>query len=269
MKISIKDYHAREEISKSDLDLFAKSPYHLKHKAQFVLEPSANLLLGSAFHKLSLEPQDFNKEFAIAPNCDRRTKQGREDYEDFIANLGDKTVLSPEIYATAQSMAEALKAHEIYPALFKNGLAEMSYFSQIEGVKVKCRPDFLNEDLGLVIDLKSTTDASESGFAKTMANFNYHIQAAFYLDILQSLGINATRFIFVAVEKSAPYLIGFYELDAQSLELGRSEYLKLLQKYKFYQERGFYPSYESIDELTGAVSFLKQISLPRYKFISN
>ena len=100
-----------------------------------------------------------------------------------------------------------------------------------------------------------------------MANFNYHIQAAFYLDILQSLGINATRFIFVAVEKSAPYLIGFYELDAQSLELGRSEYLELLQKYKFYQERGFYPSYESIDELTGAVSFLKQISLPRYKFI--
>ena len=54
-----KEYHARSEISKSDLDLLAKSPYHYKHKDEFERKDSAALVLGSAAHKLVLEPKYF------------------------------------------------------------------------------------------------------------------------------------------------------------------------------------------------------------------
>jgi len=60
--MSIKDYHARAEISKSDLDLLAKSPYHFKFKDEFERKDSAALTLGSAVHKLILEPKDFFNE---------------------------------------------------------------------------------------------------------------------------------------------------------------------------------------------------------------
>ena len=49
-----KEYHARPEISKSDLDLLAKSPLHLKMKNELKSEPTKALLLGSAVHKLVL-----------------------------------------------------------------------------------------------------------------------------------------------------------------------------------------------------------------------
>ena len=75
--MSTKDYHARAEISKSDLDLLAKSPYHFKFKDEFEKPDSKALILGSAVHKLVLEPADFLKEFAADPNADRRTKAAK------------------------------------------------------------------------------------------------------------------------------------------------------------------------------------------------
>ena len=73
--LPIKDYHARAEISKSDLDLLAKSPYHFKFKDEFEKPDSKALTLGSAVHKLVLEPQDFFKEFAAEPKADKLTKE--------------------------------------------------------------------------------------------------------------------------------------------------------------------------------------------------
>lgn len=69
-----KEYHARPEISKSDLDLLAKSPYHYKYKDEFERKDSAALVLGSAVHKLILEPKDFFNEFSVEPDVDKRTK---------------------------------------------------------------------------------------------------------------------------------------------------------------------------------------------------
>jgi exodeoxyribonuclease VIII len=67
-----------------------------------------------------------------------------------------------------------------------------------------------------VVDLKTTTDASPAGFAKSVATFRYHVQASHYLAGLHG----AERFVFIAVEKTAPYAVAVYELDAAALAAG-------------------------------------------------
>ena len=55
-----------------------------------------------------------------------------------------------------------------------------------------------------------------SGFARSVATFRYHVQASHYLTGLHG----AERFVFIAVEKTAPYAVAVYELDAAAMAAG-------------------------------------------------
>jgi hypothetical protein len=43
---------------------------------------------------------------------------------------------------------------------------------------------------------------------------------------------NAKRFFFIAVEKEAPFNCEIYELDEESIAIGRAEYLADIETYK-------------------------------------
>lgn len=259
-----KEYHARPEISKSDLDLLARSPLHLKMKNELRSEPTKALLLGSAVHKLVLEPKDFSNEFSVEPDVDKRTKEGKAIYNDFLENLGDKTSLDIDTFGSAVEIANSVNSIKETAVFLRDGLAEQSYFGEINGVAVKCRPDFYNEKLGAVIDLKTTSDASATGFARSVASFNYHVQAAFYSDILRSLGKEVNYFLFIAVETKAPYFVGFYELDAAAIEQGRKAYLELLELYKYCKEHDEWWGYAKKDG--DKIEAVQTLSLPAWKF---
>lgn len=264
--LPIKDYHARAEISKSDLDLLAKSPYHFKFKDEFEKPDSKALILGSAVHKLVLEPADFLKEFVAEPKADKRTKEGKEVYAEFLKGSEGKIILDAEAYEKATAIANAVNSMRETALFLKDGLAEQSYFAEIEGVPVRCRPDFLNEALGLCVDLKTTSDASADGFAKSVANFNYHIQAAFYTDILRLCGKRVENFLFIAVETKKPYMTGFYTLDEAAIEQGRKTYLALLERYKLCLERNEWWGYAKFEPESKEIEAVQTLSLPAWKF---
>lgn len=264
--MSNKDYHARPEISKSDLDLLAKSPYHYKHKDEFERKDSAALVLGSAVHKLVLEPKDFFNEFSVEPDVDKRTKEGKAIYNEFLANSGGKIALDKGTHDIVEQIANAVKSIRETAVFLRDGLAEQSYFSEIDGVAVKCRPDFFNENLGLCIDLKTTSDASADGFARSVANFNYHVQAAFYSDILKSLGKSVNNFLFIAVETKKPFMVGFYTLDEIAIEQGRKTYQALLERYKLCLARGEWWGYAKFEPQSEQIEAIQTLSLPTWKF---
>ena len=260
------EYHARAEISKSDLDLLAKSPYLLKLKKDglYKSEATPSQILGSPVHKLVLEPNDFINEFALQPMVDRRTKDGKAEFEKFQSENQGKTIITHELYETADIIREAVLNMQGTANFLKDGKAEQSYFSEIDGIKVKCRPDFYNENLGLIIDLKTTSDASPNGFMKSIANFNYHIQTAFYSDILRSLGKKVNSFLFIAVETKEPYLVGFYELDEVAIDKGREKYKELLNLWKWCVENNNYFQYGDFKD--GKLNPVKTLNLPTWKF---
>jgi exodeoxyribonuclease VIII len=95
----------------------------------------------------------------------------------------------------------------------------------------------------VVVDLKTTKSASKRGFAKSVAEYRYHVQAAIYTDLLEANGLFVPEFIFIAVEKTYPYAVGIYKLDQDALDLGRSLYQRDLALYKHCVEMDDWPAY--------------------------
>lgn len=253
------EYHSRSEISCSQIKTILKNPYEFLAKIK--KEATKNMDFGSCVHKLLLEPEDFEKEFAIIPSVDKRTKEGKDAYSAFIENSIGKTIIDINDYEKAKWCSQIAKT--IAGTFFKNGKAEQSYFSELDGVAVRCRPDYYIEDKGIIVDVKTTQDASRDGFLKSIANFGYHIQAAFYIDTLRSIGLKADKFMFVAIETKEPFMIGLYELDDVSIEFGRAQYkkaLELVNSGKINEFRA--PLYKDQNDLT----VVQTLTLPNYVY---
>lgn len=218
MTISNADYHADAAVSASHLKEAMRSPYH--YWARYLdpnrtpVEPTAAMELGTLVHTAVLEPDELLQRYAVAG--DRRTKAGKEQAERMAAD-GIEAVSESDM-ALALGMAASVRNHPAAAALLAHGQAEQSFWwtDLSTGLRCKCRPDWYQ---GItVVDLKTTTDASPAAFASSVAKFGYHIQAAHYLAGLHG----AELFVFIAVEKTAPYAVAVYELDAAAMALGRT-----------------------------------------------
>jgi hypothetical protein len=97
----------------------------------------------------------------------------------------------------------------------------------------------------LLVDLKTTQDASPAAFSKACANFRYHIQAALYLDVVNAhFGAQVYKnFLFIAVEKSPPHQLAIYFADQEMIDIGRREYRADLATYQTCMEYESWPGY--------------------------
>jgi len=238
-----KEYHQKTEyLSKSLLDQVHKSPAHyiaaLNKEAK---EPTAAQLFGSLVHSVL-----FNQDnFAISPICDRRTKEGKLLYDAFLQDAqGKELIVTEEQYENALKIVAAVQQHPKAASLLSEGKAEMPIFGEIDGTKFKCKPDFHNTKFDVLVDLKTTQDSSPSEFSKSVLNYRYHVQAAFYLDITK-----AKRFFFIAVEKEAPFNVEVYELDQEAIDKGRDEYLADINTYKKCLETNNWHGYNETQEI--------------------
>lgn len=223
------EYHSSAGISKSALDTVAKSPRH--YWARYVdpsrkpEQPTAAMAFGTAVHMAVLEPEAFAKTYVAEPvGIDRRTKEGKAAAAEFEAANAGRIVLKADDFARCQAVAAAVRAHPLAGAFLANGEAEASFFAKDPetGALVKCRPDWISANGKVVVDLKTTEDASPAGFGRSAGSFRYHVQAAWYTDVLDLANkIRPEHFVFLAVEKSPPYAVGVYYCDEATLAAGR------------------------------------------------
>ncbi len=233
-------YHATDAVSASLLKQIAKSPAHARAYLQQQQEPTAAMLFGTAFHTCVLESERFAEDYAVFEG-DKRTKAGKEAYEALVAS--GKTIITATDYATITAMASAIGDHPAASKLVRgDGQTEVSMFWEDDetGLQCKCRPDiWIAQGTGsVIVDLKTTEDASPEGFARSIQTYGYGIQAAHYL-----AGSGADAFIFVAVEKKAPYAVAVYELDPLSLEICEAKRRSLLEYWANCRKAEMYPAY--------------------------
>lgn len=251
------EYHADLAVSKSHLDLVARSPRHYWHRylnpdAERP-EPTPAMVVGSAVHSRVLEPERYALEYAVAPAVDRRTKAGKEAWEQFQADSEGKTLLTADQDQLAQAVAQAVRLHPAADLLLsKPGQAEQSYFwtDEATGERCKCRPDWHSDCRRLIVDLKTTEDASPAGFQRSVQKFRYHVQAAHYLQ-----GLGAEQFVFIAVEKAPPYLVGVYVATPEMVAAGQRVAARDLARLAECRALDVWPGYS--DEIT-------PLDLPRW-----
>lgn len=235
IRISNKEYRQREGISSSELKKIMKSPAHYKHWKDNPQEDTPALLFGRACHKYVLETYDFCNEFAVAPNCDRRTKEGKEVWAKFVEESKGKDIITQEQFEEIDAMRTSAYATPFVSKLL-SGEKELSFWGVDEetGLAIKCRPDCLTEWNGkhILIDYKTCTDAENTKFCRDSIKFGYDLQLAMYRDILKQNTGHDYMVVIIAQEKSAPYVTNVFQLSENYLENGRELYKEMLKVYK-------------------------------------
>lgn len=254
------DYHRHPAVSKSHLDLIARSPLH--YWARYLdpkrveLEPTAAMTIGSALHTHVLELDQWDARYVTAPDgIDRRTKTGKEAWADFIAGSAGKTVLSAADAEQVMQMGRAILSHPAAAMLLGlPGEAETTHMwtDEATGLECKCRPDYLSSDGRIVVDLKTTEDASPAGFRKSISSWRYHCQAGWYTNgLLEATGTRPDQFIFVVVEKKPPYAVAVYAADEEMIAAGWERARVDLETLAACKAAGTWPSYsEQIEPIS-------------------
>lgn len=257
--MSNEDYHGdTSRVSKSGIDLLARSPRHYWQKylnpQREPEERTPALILGSATHSAILEPELFKKEYCKGIKVNRSTNAGKADWAAFLAENPGKEILAPEDYARICNMRESVNKNLVATGLLREGTAEgtLHFMEPETGVNCKARLDFLHASGRAIVDIKTTEDASPAAFLRSVAKYRYHVQAALYLDAFAFLGLEVPRaFVFVAVEKTAPYGVATYQLDTDALAVGRELYLEALHAYVKAQKSRAWDCYSpKIETLT-------------------
>jgi exodeoxyribonuclease VIII len=252
--INIEDYHSDDGISNSGINLILDCPKrywneYINPLNQKDSEKSRSLLIGSALHYLSLEPELFDSTFIISPKVDRRTTKGKEEWNNFqsyVHSLKNKlTIMSEEIYLIAKQMAISLNENKAFQAIKKMGgkIENSLYWYDDNGVLLRSRPDFFNDEI--ILDIKTTKSLNEFSFKRAIGEYGYHRQAALAEDGLTKLsGISNRDFVIIAIENKEPYLTKSFRLRSDSLSIGREEYKKGSEIYKSCLQSGIWPGYD-------------------------
>ncbi len=225
-------------LSKSDLDLVSLSPAHYYAKKE-IKEDSEAFSFGRAFHSIVLTPSDFSNNYAVWSGKSRGTKEGKAEYQKACEENEGKTLITQKDVDTLHRMIDSLYSSLTASSLLTNGIAESAAFSidPDTGLERKCKRDYCRND-GILVDLKSADSADIKSFSYAVTKYFYDKQAAYYLDVSSDVENKKYEdFIFIVVEKSAPYGVAIYSMDSEDIEIGRELYKRDLSKFLEYKNK--------------------------------
>ena len=274
------EYHSSPGLSRSAIMEFKKSPKHFQHKYlnpdYKKPEPSAPMQFGTALHTALLEPKEFYNRVIIKPEekiligklpllkdvgrlmydqAKLQQEQNRIAKEAaqiaFEIESAGKIILTFEEKKKLDSMCEAIYSDEYAKDLLVDAIYERSiYWIDPETqLLLKARPDIWHD--AFIVDYKTCADASERSFGWEVKNYGYYMQFAMMNEAIKNiLGIDMRDFVFLAQEKTEPYLPAIYQLNMQSLDKGIEEFHHLLREIKSCMESnkfvGYSPKFISI-----------------------
>ena len=272
-------YHSKKEyISCSGLKQIKKSPLHFKLEEKKETEA---MTFGSAYHSYILEEELFNEDYHIfdetailniligeGSKSPRATNKYKDWFEAEMRIANGKQIINNGTLNMLKAMKERITSHRYANSLISKGEAEMSVYCEIElmtgqRVKVKIRPDFFKKEKRIISDLKTTAGASVNDFSRSAADYDYHIQAAFYSDIMEAVEGKSMGwdFFFIAQEKTVPYAFNIFESSPQFLAQGRYEWEAIMLLYAWCLENNKWPGYQVFTESRYGVN---ELNLPAY-----
>jgi PDDEXK-like domain of unknown function (DUF3799) len=190
-----------------------------------------------------------------------------KDFQHMALLEGRIPLLAAE-YEQIQAMAAVVQQHEHAGPLFAQGagVAEQSGFwiDSDTGQWCRFRADWIKHRQPgrrlVAADYKTCRSAAPADLTRDVWNYGYYVQAPWYLNGVRALGLDDDPvFVFVAQEKTPPYLVHTFQLDPAALRAGAAACRKALRIYAECRRTGVWPGYPT-DEIT-------TISLPPWAAI--
>lgn len=231
-------YSDTTHVSHSMLEVFRRSipEYHGRFVAGTIErdEPTEAMRLGTLLHCAVLEPDKWANR-RVPPECNKRTKAGKEAMAIFHAHANGHLVAEPEEENLVQAMAASLLAHPVVSDLLKLPGPEHEHIASwldpdtLLPCKAKIDKACFN---GLVLDIKSASDPTPEAFARACVYYGYHRQAAWYLrGALEELDLDGP-FVFAVVGKTQPHEVAAYVLDQTGIDLANQQIAEDMRQLK-------------------------------------
>lgn len=227
--------------------LLAKSPKHA-----WVAHPRLNphwkpdndqkFSLGTAAHALLLEGAD--SKLCVIDAEDWRTKAAKEQRDEAYANR-----LTPILAKHHNAVKRMVTAAQEYietthlKGVFQRGKPEQTIAWQEDGISLKMRVDWITDDRLIVLDYKTTEDASPEGFSRQISRMGYDIQEQFYKRGLAAHGVENVEFYFLAQEVEYPHLCSLHALHPAMQEYAAVKVQKAVDIWRQCMESGKWPGY--------------------------
>lgn len=249
---------------------FADSPLYFRRRhvdADRVTDTdSAAYAFGRFFHCYLLEGTEavFDRYTLATEPVDRRTKEGKAAWAALEAH--GKPIVSVAEFALAQRMKASLAGKSIAQRFLAHGAPEVTFRTEWHGVPVQCRVDWWHDQPDewrrpTMVQLKTVERIAD--FARQFDRFAYYRQSAFYqLVVAQTLKLTGhyPRELYLVMEKSEPHDCALFEPGEASLELGRQECERLVQRLAHCRANDVWP---------GEPDEIQPLDLPDWKLAKN
>lgn len=156
----------------------------------------------------------------------------------------------------AEELVRAVRAHPVANAIFSvDGRAEQSLYwiDDATGITCRGRIDWIHPRA--LVDLKTTINASPGKFSRSLVDYGYALQAAWYSQGYEAVTGKRLPFIHVVVEKDPPHLVAVYQVDGDALAYGAD---------RAHEARLIYADCESNDDWPGYSPEIELVSLPAW-----
>ena len=276
------DYHRFSGIGGSFIskDDNWKSALHLRDALDAdPVTPTQSMRLGSALHNLVAPSGDAEHSYVGGPDCDRRSNDNRERHRvaELEAEARGLPIIAPRDVPTAEAMYESIQANDDAMDLLSgptgmnaHGMTEAVLTWREHGVMCKARADriVINEPIEdvILVDIKSTKDASKKAFEKSIRDYGYDVQLAHYRSGLMHAPVEVdwwperlarhyrdgfpivpskafVRCAIIAVENVAPFGCSVIWLNESWLERGDSIRMGRLSMLNRAERRDEWPGY--------------------------
>lgn len=239
------EYHARPELSSTQARDLLDSPHIYQYRKSVKRTTTLAMRVGSATHtKILGTGADviYYPEEHLTPSGAVSTKAATVEWEKEQEASG-KILIGRADAERIDRMSEAILADPDARRIMETITGrEVSIFANVEGVDIRARFDMYDGIRGG--DLKTTRDASPRGFNREVGQRGYHIQSRWYDDAHEAeTGHPLESFTFLAVESSAPFSVGVYELDVMWDDVAAGMTQKARALYRECTETGVWPGY--------------------------
>jgi hypothetical protein len=234
--ISLDEYlRIRTHVSSSGLKQILRSPEHFKRYLNRKEESLPHLDLGTAVHCAILEPERFRHEYVPIPV--RHIDIFHEEDMRLIQHEKPVRFLTESQMAVVEGIAEQLERKPEIRNLLQIGLAEKSIFwrDAETGIHCKIRPDLLVLP-DLILELKTTFDASIAVFQRTCLMQLYHLATAMYREGVEQVTGQRPSYMFVVASRFPPYSVETFIPSSSMLDKGQGLLREALGKLKAEKE---------------------------------
>jgi hypothetical protein len=243
-ELSDKEYFGRAlastTLSSTGVREILVCPAKFRHNQQNPRPPKRTFDVGHAAHQLVL---GAGPPLVRIDADEWRSKAVKEEVAEVRAAGG--VPLKPADFEAVHMMADRIREDRQAMWLLRLGAPERTliWVDDETGVTCRAKADWLRHDG--IVDYKTTDNADPAGLPRTIHNYGYAIQAAFYLRGFRARQPGVEPFFaFITQEKDPPYLTLPFQLSDRALAYGDSKCAEALRRYRDCTEADIWPGYE-------------------------